>query len=384
MYVACVHQRVGLGRVARADLDHPAVAVGVLVDRLGLVAQRLVDLDDLAGQRRDDVGDGLDRLDLGVGLVLVTVVPTSGGSKNTTSPSASCAYQVIPNVAVVAVDRAPSRARRGRAGPRGSWPRPRSGLLACRAACVSTTAVRVLAAHVDLESACRARRGRPAGRPCRSPTPRLGDSVPLVTSPPPTTGLPWRAMPGPVDRERRRASRRARLARVRATASEPMKPVSSLQHQPRPASIGPRSLDQVVAVEVEADLQAQRVARAEPDRASRRRRTSASHTSPARVAVDRAARRRPRRCSRCRTRARRRAGDRSAGSVRSARAARPSASARDELARLRALDGEHRVVVRRGRATSTSKPPACCWNQARSRSWLAALVTVRKCSSASR
>ena len=30
------------------------------------------------------------------------------------------------------------------------------------------------------------------------PIPRQGDIVPLVTSPPPTTALPWRAMPAPV------------------------------------------------------------------------------------------------------------------------------------------------------------------------------------------
>ncbi len=30
---------------------------------------------------------------------LATCVPTSGGSKKTTSPRASCAYQVMPNVA---------------------------------------------------------------------------------------------------------------------------------------------------------------------------------------------------------------------------------------------------------------------------------------------
>src|SRR6185503_219615 len=33
------------------------------------------------------------------GWSLLTVLPTSGGSTNTTSPSWSCAYQVIPNVA---------------------------------------------------------------------------------------------------------------------------------------------------------------------------------------------------------------------------------------------------------------------------------------------
>ena len=54
--------------------------------------------------------------------------------------------------------------------------------------------------------------------------------------------------------------------RAAAIGSEPMKPVSSLQHQPRPASIGLRVLAHVVAVKVEADLEPQRVARAEPDR----------------------------------------------------------------------------------------------------------------------
>jgi hypothetical protein len=34
------------------------------------------------------------------GWSLLTAVPTAGGSKNTTSPSWSCAYQVMPNVAV--------------------------------------------------------------------------------------------------------------------------------------------------------------------------------------------------------------------------------------------------------------------------------------------
>ena len=87
--------------------------------------------------------------------------------------------------------------------------------------------------------------------------------MPEVTSPPPTTGLPWRAIPGPVIANGASFSA-GPASRTARTASEPMKPVSSLQHQPRPASIGPRVVHQVVAVEVEADLQAQRVARAEP------------------------------------------------------------------------------------------------------------------------
>ena len=37
----------------------------------------------------------------------MTVLPTSGGSKNTTSPSASWANQVIPNVGGVAVEAGP-------------------------------------------------------------------------------------------------------------------------------------------------------------------------------------------------------------------------------------------------------------------------------------
>ena len=72
------------------------------------------------------------------------------------------------------------------------------------------------------------------------PTSRHGDSVPLVTSPPPTTGLPWRAMPAPVSVKGTSFSR-GPASRTARTASAPMKPVSSLQHQPRPASIGPRS-----------------------------------------------------------------------------------------------------------------------------------------------
>ena len=73
------------------------------------------------------------------------------------------------------------------------------------------------------------------------PYPRTGESVPDVTTPPPSTGLPWRAMPGPVIANGTSFSARAVLARACAIGSAPMKPVSSLQHQPRPASIGLRS-----------------------------------------------------------------------------------------------------------------------------------------------
>src|SRR5215210_7478480 len=65
-----IHQLLHLVYVRKADLDHPSAAVGILVDLLGRVGERLVDLDDLARQWRDDVRDRLHGLDLGVGLVL--------------------------------------------------------------------------------------------------------------------------------------------------------------------------------------------------------------------------------------------------------------------------------------------------------------------------
>src|SRR5512142_1888196 len=60
-----VHQPLGLARVRELDLHEPALAVRILVDALGRVAERLVRLGDLARQRGDHVGDRLDRLDLG-------------------------------------------------------------------------------------------------------------------------------------------------------------------------------------------------------------------------------------------------------------------------------------------------------------------------------
>jgi len=60
----------GLPRVSDPDLHHPAVAVGILVDELGVVGEPLVDFDELSRERRVDVRHRLDRLDLGVGLIL--------------------------------------------------------------------------------------------------------------------------------------------------------------------------------------------------------------------------------------------------------------------------------------------------------------------------
>src|ERR687891_1995217 len=64
-----VEQLVRLGGVGEADLHEPALAVRVLVDRLGLLDHLAVHLDDLARQRRDHVRDGLDGFDLPVALV---------------------------------------------------------------------------------------------------------------------------------------------------------------------------------------------------------------------------------------------------------------------------------------------------------------------------
>src|SRR5438045_3524891 len=66
-----VHEALGLARVRELDLHEPAVAVRVVVDLLRRVAERLVRLGDLARQRGDHVGDGLDRLDLRIGSVLL-------------------------------------------------------------------------------------------------------------------------------------------------------------------------------------------------------------------------------------------------------------------------------------------------------------------------
>src|SRR5512138_1840560 len=58
-----VHERLELLRIGRLDDDHPALLVRIVVDRLGRVAERIVHLDDLAGHRREELRDGLRRLD---------------------------------------------------------------------------------------------------------------------------------------------------------------------------------------------------------------------------------------------------------------------------------------------------------------------------------
>src|SRR3954453_12614649 len=105
-----------------------------------------------------------------------------------------------------------------------------------------------------------------------APSASEGEKVPLVTtpasSPPARTGLPPRGMPAPSIRN---GARRCAVppVRSRATASEPRKPAAAAQHQPRPASVG-AGVDRgavggvLVAVQGEAGLEAQGVARAEP------------------------------------------------------------------------------------------------------------------------
>src|SRR5512146_3585915 len=58
-----VQELADLAGVGKAELDHPALAEGIAVDELGIPAQLAVDLDDLATDRREEVADGLDRLD---------------------------------------------------------------------------------------------------------------------------------------------------------------------------------------------------------------------------------------------------------------------------------------------------------------------------------
>ena len=135
-------------------------------------------------------------------------------------------------------------------------------------------------------------------------------------------------------------------------------------------------LHQVVAVEVEAHLQAQRVARAQPGRLG-----AAGHDRvPDRrgvLARRRSARRRPRPCSRCRTRARRARRRRSCVAVRKRFGSSPSASAATIPRACGPCTASIARSCRRSRSV-TSKPSAWRRNQARSRSWLEALVTVRK------
>src|SRR5436190_11757126 len=65
-----VEQRVDLARLRKPDPDQPALAVWILVHGLGRLDHLLVHLEHLAGERRDQIRDGLDGFDLAVGAVL--------------------------------------------------------------------------------------------------------------------------------------------------------------------------------------------------------------------------------------------------------------------------------------------------------------------------
>src|SRR5262249_56782274 len=65
-----VHQLAELALVAELDLQHPALVVRVVRQVLGRVAERGVDLDDLARQRGVDVRHRLDALDTADDVVL--------------------------------------------------------------------------------------------------------------------------------------------------------------------------------------------------------------------------------------------------------------------------------------------------------------------------
>src|SRR3954454_12988127 len=58
-----LHHDFQVVRGGESDLDQPAVAVGILVEQLGIVHHGVVDLDDLARDGREHFGHGLDRLD---------------------------------------------------------------------------------------------------------------------------------------------------------------------------------------------------------------------------------------------------------------------------------------------------------------------------------
>src|SRR3989442_5593207 len=58
-----IHQGVGLSRLCDVEDDHPSLAVGIFVHKLGLVHESLVDLDDRSADRRENLAHGLHGLD---------------------------------------------------------------------------------------------------------------------------------------------------------------------------------------------------------------------------------------------------------------------------------------------------------------------------------
>ncbi len=139
---------------------------------------------------------------------------------------------------------------------------------------------------------------------------------------------------------KRPAGRSRRASRCARSAAAPTKSLaSSAQTQPRPASSAVRSSDEVVAVERVADLEPQRVARAQPGRrgaGGQQARPTARRRARARTS----ARRRARRCSPC--------GQRSRARRRPRRRVKPNGSSSGSstsVERRRPLQRQHRQLV---------------------------------------
>src|SRR2546426_4490836 len=58
-----IHQHVGLRRLRDVEDDHPSLAVGIFVHKLGLIHESLVDIDDRSTDRRENLAHGLHGLD---------------------------------------------------------------------------------------------------------------------------------------------------------------------------------------------------------------------------------------------------------------------------------------------------------------------------------
>ena len=262
-YALGVHQRLGLRGVRQLDLDQPALAVGVLVDRLGLVAERLVDGDDLARQRRDHVGDRLDRLDLGVGLVLGHLRADLGRLEEHDLAERVLGVPGDPERRLIAVDPGPvvlgvvqqSSGIAGVGHRQDSFRYRGFGAITARLLLPLTS--------ISKTSPGSARSAATYAIPI--PRSRHGEKVPLVTSPPPITGLPWRAIPGPsISNATSFSAGPARARRGHGLGADESGLLGAAPAETRldRAAI----LAEVVAVQVKAGLEPQRVAGAEPRR----------------------------------------------------------------------------------------------------------------------
>ena len=152
-----------------------------------------------------------------------------------------------------------------------------------------------LVADFDLD---RRRGATPAGGRQRDRLLSVGEKLPLVVSPVlPTVCTGMWARITPRSSSSRPAKSRASGGRERRLADEVAPGSLRSTVQRRPDLVGRDRFVHVLAVEVHAGFQAQRVARAEARRAARRRRAAPAMHLPQRRRA--AFRSRPRRCSRC-------------------------------------------------------------------------------------